>query len=226
MRILVVEDEPRIAHSLKKGLELEHYAVDLADNGEDSLSLGLSEEYDLIVLDLMLPQRDGISVCRELRQHKIHTPVLMLTAKAQVADTVNGLDAGADDYLTKPFSFEELLARVRALTRRPAQVLPTVLRSGDLELDPSAFMVTRAGAKVSLSHKEFALLAYFLRHPNQVLTKEHLIAHVWDYDANILPNTVEVYLRNLRAKLERPFPHLPRILETVRGFGYRLSPGT
>lgn len=223
MRILVIEDEHRIAESIKKGLEQEKYAVDVAFNGLDGYDLAATEDYDLIILDLMLPGMDGLSVCRQIREKGIHTPVLILTARGQIGDKVTGLDSGADDYLTKPFSFDELLARVRALSRRPKSALPTILTLDGLSLDTVNYTVTRDGQNIHLSGKEFSLLEFFLRHPRQILKKERIIGHVWDYESDILPNTVEVYIKNLRRKIDTPFPHKPVLLTTVRGFGYKLG---
>lgn len=217
MRILVVEDEHLLANSIKKGLVQERYAVDVAYTGPDGLDLAVSEDYDLIILDLMLPGLDGLSICRQLRAKNIHTPVLILTARGQIADKVTGLDAGADDYLTKPFSFAELLARIRALSRRPKKVTPPDLTLADLNLNPQTFEVTKSGKRVSLSGKEFSLLEYLLRHPRQILSKDQIISHVWDYDADVLPNTVEVYIKSLRRKIG------PDLIQTVRGFGYKLE---
>lgn len=223
MRILVVEDEHRIANSIKKGLEQERYAVDVAYNGNDGFDLASTEDYDVIILDLLLPGMDGLEVCRKLREEGIHTPILILTAKGQTQDKVIGLDSGADDYLTKPFSFEELLARIRALKRRPENFLPTVLTFDDLQLNTQNFEVKRGKQKIKLSKKEFSLLEYLMRHANQVLTKEQIINHVWDYDANILPNTVEVYIKNLREKVDKPFANKKRLIQTIRGFGYKIG---
>lgn len=223
MRILVVEDEHRIALGIKKGLEQERYAVDVANDGAQGFDLATVEPYDCIILDLMLPVRDGIAVTSQLRKDKIHTPILMLTAKDQLHDKVRGLDAGADDYLTKPFSFEELLARVRALTRRPQETLSESLRVADLTLDPVTCTVTRSKINIQLTQKEFALLEYLMRRPGVVHSKDTLIGHVWDYDADILPNTVEVYIRSLRSKIETPFPGKKQLFFTVRGFGYKLQ---
>lgn len=223
MRILVVEDEHRIANTIKKGLEQERYAVDVAYTGADGYDLAATEEYDVIVLDLMLPGLDGLTICRNLRQKQIHTPILILTARGQVEDKVSGLDSGADDYLTKPFSFEELLARLRALTRRPKNTLNRLLAAGDLVLDSGSFEVTRAGKQIRLSSKEFTLLEYLIRNQGKILTKEQIISHVWDYDADILPNTVEVYIRNLRNKVDRPFRGRKPLIRTARGFGYKLT---
>lgn len=223
MRILVVEDEHRIANAIKKGLEQEQFTVDVAYTGTDGYDLASEEDYDLVILDRLLPGMGGIDICRKLRTAKIHTPVLMLTAKGQIQDKVEGLNAGADDYVTKPFSFEELLARVRALTRRPKHTLPTVLRVTDLRLDTQTYEVKRGGRSISLSSKEFQLLEYLMRHTRMVVSKDQVIAHVWNYDADILPNTVEVYVRKLRSKLDIPFTKSKPLIATVRGFGYKLG---
>ncbi|OGD01413.1 DNA-binding response regulator [Candidatus Amesbacteria bacterium RIFOXYB1_FULL_47_12] len=223
MRILIVEDEHRIANSIKKGLEQEHFAVDVAYSGSDGWDLAEGEEYDLIILDLMLPGIDGLEICRKLRRAGINTPVLMLTAKGQVQDRVTGLDTGADDYVTKPFAFEELLARVRALTRRPKVTLDPVLTTDDLSLDTKSYEVKRGIHLIKLSAKEFSLLEYLLRNSGNILTKEQIISHVWNYDADILPNTVEVNIRNLRNKIDRPFKGKKALIATVRGFGYKVG---
>lgn len=223
MRILVVEDEHRIANSIKKGLEQEHFAVDVAYSGSDGWDLAEGEEYDLIILDLMLPGIDGLEICRKLRRAGINTPVLMLTAKGQVQDRVTGLDTGADDYVTKPFAFEELLARVRALTRRPKVTLDPVLTTDDLSLDTKSYEVKRGIHLIKLTAKEFSLLEYLLRNSGNILAKEQIISHVWNYDADILPNTVEVNIRNLRNKIDRPFKGKKALIATVRGFGYKVG---
>lgn len=223
MRILVVEDEHRIANAIKKGLEQERYAVDIAYNGTDGFDLAVTEEYDLMILDLMLPGMDGLSICRELRKKNIHTPILVLTAKGQIQDKVEGLDSGGDDYLTKPFSFEELLARIRALSRRPKVTIGQTLIVGNLKLNPKSFTVERSSKAIKLSNKEFSLLEYLMRNCGEILTKEQIISHVWDYDANILPNTVEVYIRNLRNKIDNPFKNREPLIHTVRGFGYKIG---
>lgn len=223
MRILTVEDEHKIANSIKKGLEQESYAVDIAFTGNEGYDMASTEDYDLIILDLLLPGIDGIEICKRLREQNIHTPVLMLTAKGQISDKVTGLDAGADDYLTKPFAFEELLARIRALTRRPHNSIGTTLSEDELTLNTLSFDVKRAGKHIQLSNKEFALLEYLLRHKNQTLTKEQIINHVWSYDADILPNTVEVYIGYLRNKIDKPFPDNKPLIHTIRGFGYKLG---
>jgi len=222
MRILVVEDEHKIAQALKRGLEQERFAVDLAFDGEDGLASAQAEEYDLLVLDRMLPGKDGVTICQELRKLGNHTPILMLTAKDHVRDRVQGLDAGADDYLIKPFSFEELLARMRALLRRPHETVHTVLQVADLTLDTANYTVVRAGTPITLSSKEFALLEYLMRNQGRVLSKETIMAHVWDFDADILPNTVEVYIGYLRNKIDKPFKG-HTLIHTRRGFGYTLG---
>lgn len=223
MRVLVVEGEHRIANTIKKGLEQERYAVDIAFRGDEGYDMATTEEYDIILLDLLLPGMDGVTVCRSLRKKNIHTPVLMLTAKSQTDDKVSGLDAGADDYLTKPFSFEELLARIRALSRRSKTTLTEQLEVDDLKLNTVTFAVKRGDTAISLSSKEFAFLEYLMRNANSILTKEQIITHVWNYDADILPNTVEVYIRNLRNKLDKPFTDRPSLVQTVRGFGYKIG---
>jgi len=223
MRILIVEDEHRIANSIKKGLEQENYAVDVCYSGDDGYDLAATEEYDAIILDLMLPGMDGITICKELRKNKIHTPILILTAKGQIQDKVAGLDSGADDYMVKPFSFEELLARIRALIRRPKTTVNELLKVSNLTLNPKLFEVRRAGKIVVLSNKEFSLLEYLMRNAKKILTKDQIISHVWDYDADILPNTVEVYIRNLRNKIDLPFKNKKPLIKTVRGFGYKIG---
>lgn len=223
MRVLLVEDERRIAQSIKKGLEQERYAVDMVFDGVEGYDMASTEEYDCIIVDIMLPGMDGVSLTARLRKDKIRAPVLMLTAKSQISDKVRGLDSGADDYLTKPFSFEELLARIRALTRRPAENLTTQLVVEDLMLDVTNFTVTRSKKTIHLTHKEFSLLEYLMRRPGIIHTKDQIMSHVWDYDADILPNTVEVYIRNLRNKIDVPFPGKKPLISTVRGFGYRLG---
>ncbi len=222
MRILVVEDEHKIAQSIKKGLEQESYAVDLAFDGKTGLDLALSEEFDFIILDRLLPEIDGIEILKKIRQNKIHTPIVMLTAKGQIADKVEALDLGADDYLVKPFAFEELLARIRALKRRPAGDIGSVFQINDLIMDTNSYEVTRSGKKILLSSKEYALLEFLIRHPNKIFTKEQIINHVWSYDSDILPNTVEVYIAYLRNKIDKPFKG-KKLIHTVRGFGYKIG---
>lgn len=221
MRILVVEDEHKIASAIKKGLEQERFAVDIAYSGVEGFDLAATEDYDCIILDLMLPEMDGFEFCRRLRQEKIQTPILILTARGNLDDKVQGLELGADDYLTKPFSFEELLARVRALIRRPRNLVDPVLKVADLELDTNSFEVKRGKRKILLSKKEYAVLEYLMRNEGKILTKEQIISHVWDYDADILPNTVEVFIKNLRRKIDRPFSR--HLIKTIRGFGYKIE---
>lgn len=223
MKILVVEDEHKIANSIKKGLEQEAFVVDVAYEGDEGYDLASSGVYDAIVLDLMLPGMDGMEICKLLRQSGVHTPILMLTAKDQLEDKVQGLNAGADDYLTKPFAFEELLARLKALFRRPHKTSSDALEIEDLSLNTNTFIVKRENREIRLSSKEFALLEYLMRHPNQILTKEQIIDHVWNYDADILPNTVEVYIGYLRNKIDKPFKKSDPLIHTVRGFGYKLG---
>ena len=224
MRILVVEDEHKIANSIKKGLEQESYAVDLSFDGLDGFDMASTEEYDLIILDLMLPKMDGLTICKKLREEKKnHIPILILTAKDEVDDKVKGLNSGADDYLSKPFAFSELLARIKALSRRPKQTLESVLSFNDLTLDTLNFEVKRGDKNINLSKKEFALLEYLLRHKGKVVTKDQIINHVWDYEADILPNTVEVYMGYLRNKIDKPFKGKPKLIYTLRGFGYKLG---
>ena len=223
MRILVVDDEHRIANSIKKGLEIEGHAVDVAYTGTDGYDLASTEDYDLLVLDLMLPEMDGISITKELRKNKNQVPIIMLTAKSQVEDKIKGLDSGADDYLSKPFSFEELLARIRALSRRPKAALSSLIKVADLSLDQNLFEVKRGDKSITLSSKEFSLLEYLIRNSGKILSKDQIIAHVWNYDADILPNTVEVYIRNLRNKIDAPFRNKKALIQTVRGFGYKIG---
>ncbi len=223
MRILVVEDEHKIAQSIKGGLDQEHFAVDVAYDGVEGYDFASSEDYDLIILDLMLPGLDGIAITKKLRSENIHTPIIMLTAKGQLEDKIHGLNTGADDYMTKPFAFEELLARIRALTRRPKENIGTSLNCEDLTLDTITYHVKRDNKNIQLSSKEYALLAYFLRHPNQVLTKDQIISHVWNYDPDVLPNTVEVYIGYLRNKIDKPFPNKKPLIKTIRGFGYKIG---
>ncbi len=219
MRILIVEDEHKIANSIKTGLEQESFAVDVAYDGEEGYGLAISEEYDLIVLDLMLPKMNGMEICRQLREEEnIHTPILILTARGEIEDRVKGLNCGADDYLVKPFAFLELLARIRALTRRPKNKLDPVLKIGDLSLDTVNIQVKRGKKNINLSKTEFSLLEYLMRNAGKVISKQKIIQHVWDYDADVLPNTVEVYIGYLRKKLGKP-----NFIQTVRGFGYKLA---
>lgn len=222
MKVLLVEDEPKIARAIKMGIEQERSMVEIAHDGPSGLASALGDEYDVIVLDRMLPGgMDGLEICEKIRAKGIRTPVLMLTAKGQIRDRVNGLNAGADDYLVKPFSFEELLARLRALTRRPHHTNGTELHVADLTLDTISYEVTRASKPISLSQTEYSLLEYLMRNKNRVLSKSNIINHVWDFDADILPNTVEAYIGYLRNKIDKPFTK--PLIHTVRGFGYRIG---
>jgi two-component system, OmpR family, response regulator len=221
MRVLVVEDEVKMASLVRRGLAEEGYAADVAGSGEEALWMAEAHPYDAIVLDVMLPGRDGFDTCRALRKAGIWSPVLMLTARDAVDDRVSGLDAGADDYLTKPFSFAELLARLRALVRRGSVERPTELVVGDLRLDPAARRVWRGAAEIPLSPKEFALLETFMRRPGQALSRLQLIENAWDFAYENRSNVIDVYVRYLREKIDRPFGESS--LETVRGVGYRLN---
>lgn len=219
----MVEDEHKIAGAIKRGLEQETYAVDVAYDGDEGLSSALTGEYDMIVLDRMLPGLlDGVDIIKEVRAENIRTPIILLTAKDKVADRVAGLNAGADDYLVKPFAFEELLARIRALLRRPQDVGSNLLSCNDLTMDTATYEVKRNGRKINLSQREYALLEYLMRNQNRILSKSNIISHVWDYDADILPNTLEVYIGYLRSKIDRPFRG-PELIHTARGFGYKLG---
>ncbi len=221
MRLLVVEDEPRLARALERGLSAEGYRVELSGDGLSALELARHEPYDAIVLDIMLPRLSGYRVVRALRAEGVWTPVLMLSAKDGEYDQADGLDSGADDYLTKPFSFVVLLARLRALLRRGAPERPAVLAVGDLRLDPASRRVSRGAVEISLTSREYALLEYLIRRPDQVVTKTELLDHVWDAGVEADPNVVEVYVGYLRRKIDQPFGE--RSLQTVRGAGYRLA---
>jgi two-component system OmpR family response regulator len=223
MRILVIEDEPKIAQAIKRGLELNGYAVDAVNDGETGLSYAADPNYDVVVLDRMLPGIDGVEICKKLRADNVSTPIIMLTARGTIGDRVDGLNSGADDYLVKPFSFDELNARVRALLRRPVEQVGTVLKVGNLSMDPKNYEVRRGDTSIKLSHKEFTLLEYLMHHPGQVITKDMIVNHVWNEDADILPNTIEVYIGYLRHKIDRPFPKDKPLIQTLRGFGYKLS---
>lgn len=223
MRVLVVEDEVKITDSIKKGLTQEGFSVDVAYEGQYGLDLALSEEYDLLLLDRMLPNVDGIQILSEVRKKNIHSPILFLTAKGEIEDKVEGLNLGADDYLTKPFSFEELVARVKALTRRPKVTLGNKYKVGDLMLDATANEVKRDKTNINLTKKEFTLLKFLMMHPSQVLSKDQIVAHVWNFESNVLPESVEVYINHLRQKIDRNFPELPPLITTIRGFGYKIG---
>ena len=220
MRLLLVEDHIKVARFIQRGLEEEHYAVDLAGGGEDALALLRVTPYDLVILDLMLPDISGVEVCRELRHRRSTVPVLMLTARDALEDKVEGLDVGADDYLTKPFAFPEFLARVRALLRRQEDVKTTRIEVGDLTIDTATHEVTRAGQGIELASKEYAVLEYLVRRAGQVITRTMILEAVWGYDFDPGSNVVDVYIRYLRRKLDDPYPI--KLLETIRGSGYRL----
>jgi len=220
MRVLIVEDELRMASLIRRGLFKEGLAVDVAARGEDALWMAQSSDYDAIVLDVMLPGMSGFETCRRLRSGGVWTPVLMLTARDSVEDRVAGLDTGADDYLIKPFAFAELLARLRALVRRGEFERPSVLEVGDLRLDPATHRVWRGSTEIQLSAKEFAMLEIFMRRPDEVLTRLHLLEHAWDFAYDNRSNIIDVYIRHLRQRIDEPFGR--QSLETVRGVGYRL----
>ncbi|HEX2292163.1 MAG TPA: response regulator transcription factor [Gaiellaceae bacterium] len=220
MRVLVVEDEPKMAGLIRRGLADEGYSADVVATGDEAVWMAQATDYDAIILDVLLPGRNGFEVCRELRKRGTWSPVLMLTARDSVEDRVAGLDAGADDYLTKPFSFAELLARLRALARRPPLERPAVLEVGDLRLDPATQQAWRAGTELELSTKEFRMLEVFMRRPGHVLSRLYLLERCWDYGYENRSNVVDVYVRYLREKVDRPFSR--KSIETVRGAGYRL----
>ena len=221
MRILLVEDDTAIARSLKEGLEDESYAVDVANDGSEGYRTAAADDYDVIILDIMLPEMNGYEVCRALRNDGNKTPILMLTARDAERDIVEGLDTGADDYLAKPFSFDVLLARIRALLRRPNEKLEEILQVGDLKLDPSSKKVTRASQEINLTAKEYGVLEYLMRNKGKVLSEEQIISHVWDFDADVLPNNVELFIMFLRRKIDKPFKS--KLIHTVSGFGYKLE---
>ncbi len=220
MRVLLIEDDVAIARLLKEGLEDEAYAVDIAHDGSEGYRTAAAD-YDVIILDIMLPGMNGYEVCRTLRNDGDKTPILMLTARDTERDIVEGLDTGADDYLAKPFSFDVLLARIRALLRRPNEKLEEILQVGDLKLDPSSKKVTRASQEINLTAKEYGVLEYLMRNKGKVLSKEQIISHVWDFDADVLPNNVELFIMFLRRKIDKPFKS--KLIHTVSGFGYKLE---
>lgn len=222
MRILVVEDETLLGESLKTGLEDENFAVDLLQDGQAAYEQAVTEEYDVILLDIMLPGIDGITICKKLREEKNYTPIIMLTAKDTVDDKVIGLNSGADDYLIKPFSFEELLARIRSVVRRTTTKDP-VLSVDTLTLNPITHIVTRSGREIELTGKEYALLEYFMHHPGHVLTREQILSHVWDYSTDLMSNIIEVLMKRLREKIDKNFPEQKTLFTTVRGLGYKLG---
>jgi heavy metal response regulator len=221
MRILLAEDEQKVASFIERGLEAEHYAIDVVYDGEAALARARDGDYDLVILDVMLPKRDGLSVLKELRARKLTLPVLLLTARDTVADKVAGLDSGADDYLTKPFAFEELVARVRALLRRGAPAASAILQLADLSLNPTTREVTRAGRRIDLTAKEYALLEFFLRRAGQVVSRAVIAHHVWGVDFDTFTNVIDVYVNYLRKKIDADF--VPKLLHTVRGVGYVLK---
>jgi heavy metal response regulator len=218
MRVLLVEDEKKVASFIKKGLEEEQYQVEVAHDGDEGLLKALADDHDLIILDILLPKRDGMSILREVREHHIETPVLMLTAKDSVEDRVNGLNSGCDDYLPKPFAFTELLARSRALLRRKTPERTATLRVSDLVLDPVTHQVSRGSRAIELTSREYALLQYLMQHPNQVLTRTMIVEQVWGYDFDNFSNVVDVYVNYLRNKVDRDFA--AKLIHTVRGIGY------
>lgn len=220
MKALIVEDDHRIANAIKKGLEQESFIVDISYTGSEGYDLAYTEPYDVIILDIMLPEMDGIEICKTLRQNKIHTPVLMLTAKSQLKDIVDGLNCGADDYLTKPFSFEELLARIYALTRRPKKVVSEKMEANGITMFPSEYKVIYKSKEVKLTRKEFTLLEYFMKNKGKIVSKDDIIRRVWDFESDILPNTVEAYVKKLREKFNKS---TKPIISTIRGFGYRFE---
>jgi len=221
MRILVVEDEKKVASFIKKGLEEEHYAVDIAYDGEEGFALAQINEYDLILLDIMLPRLDGMEVLRQIRRNGSNVPILILTAKDSVEDIVTGLDGGSDDYLTKPFSFAELVARVRALLRRKAKEKTDILTVGDLSLSTSTHRVKRGGREIEFTAKEYALLEYFMRNPNRILTRTLITEHVWDYHFDPETNVIDVYVNYLRKKIDQGFEK--KLIHTIRGSGYMMK---
>ncbi len=220
MTILVVEDEYKITRFIQRGLEMEHYTVDVAYDGEEALNKVAVNDYDLIILDLMLPKKDGIEVCKEIRDRKISTPIIMLTARDTVEDRIKGLDQGADDYVVKPFAFGELLARIRALLRREKTVKRSVLQVADLILDPATHEVTRAGKTIPLTSKEYRLLDYFMRRPGQVCTRTMIGEHIWGYNFIDQSNVIDVSVSNLRKKIDSGFPI--QLIKTVRNVGYKM----
>ncbi len=222
MHVLIVEDDFRISNAIKKGFEQEKIIVDQAFTGDEGFDLAVTQKYDVLILDLMLPGLDGLEICKKLRTEKNYTPILMLTAKGDLQDKLEGFKSGADDYLAKPFAFEELLARVKALSKRPEIISDNLLTCMDLSLNTVNFKVERAGKEILLSRKEYALLEYLLRNKNRILTKDQIISHVWDYDSDILPNTVEQYIGYLRDKIDKPY-RKNKLIVTVRGFGYKIQ---
>jgi len=222
MKVLIVEDEPKIAGAISRGLKYEHFITEVHHDGDSGLAAALGDEYDIIILDRMLPGTEGLEITRQIRAANIKTPIIILTAKGQIRDRVAGLNIGADDYLIKPFSFEELLARIRALLRRPHTATDNLLKIGDLTLDTTTFDVRRGKKRIKLTKTEYSLLEYLMRNADRIISKDKLIGHVWDIDADILPNTVEAYIGSLRRKIDKPFKGTS-LLHTYRGFGYKLG---
>lgn len=222
MRILVVEDERKIARALALALKNEKYAIDICFDGTEAFAMATAIDYDLIILDRMIPgDYDGITLTKKLRNLENKTPILLLTALSSVQDKTHGLDSGADDYLTKPFALDELLARVRALLRRPKTIVENTLKVADLSLDPALHTVKRSTLEIELTNKEFSLLEYLMRNKNRPVSKEQIIDHVWDFDADVLPNNIEVYISYLREKIDKPFDK--KLIQTVRGVGYKID---
>ncbi len=223
MKVLIIEDEQKIADSIKRGLEQERFTADVAYDGTTGYDMAASNGYDTIILDLMLPGLSGIEICAQLREEGVETPILMLTAKGELDDKIEGFRVGSDDYLVKPFAFAELIARVRSLTKRRKESIADVIDFKDLRIDTTHFNVTRDGKDIVLSKKEFDLLVYLLRHSGKTMTKDQIIQSVWEYDSDVLPNTIEVYVGYLRSKIDKPFPNKPSLIQTVRGFGYKIG---
>jgi DNA-binding response OmpR family regulator len=221
MKILVIEDDRTISAAVCDGLRQEKFAVDAVYDGEEAYAAVVGDNYDLLVLDVMLPGMDGVTLAQTLRAQKIHVPILMLSARDRIVDKITGLNTGADDYVTKPFSFEELLARIRALLRRPQETIGDVLRVADLTCNTVTTIVMRDGQDIQLSAKEYALLEYLMRNKQQIVSKNNLLNHVWDFDADVLPHTVEVNVANLRTKVDKPFAK--PLIHTIRGFGYTIK---
>jgi heavy metal response regulator len=221
MRILIIEDEQRLSASIKKGLVEQSFAVDQAFDGEEGLYLAVQENYDVIIMDVMLPLKDGVEICKELRQKKVDTPILMLTARTRVEDKVIGLDAGADDYLAKPFEFIELMSRIRALLRRSNHQSESIIHIDTLEIDPIKHVVKRGKKEINLTAKEFAILEYLARHKGEVVTRTQIIEHTWDYNFDSMSNVVDVFIGTLRKKIDHG--EKIKLIQTMRGVGYRLS---
>lgn len=223
MKVLIVEDEQKIADSIKRGLEQERFTADVAYDGTTGYDMAASNSYDTIILDIMLPGMSGVEICKDLRHEGVETPILMLTAKGELDDKIEGFRVGSDDYLVKPFAFAELIARVRALTKRRKEGIADVIDYKDLHVDTTNFIVKRAGKDLTLSRKEFDLLVFLLRHSGKTMTKDQIIQSVWEYDSDVLPNTIEVYIGYLRTKIDKPFPDSPNLIQTIRGFGYKMG---